>query len=520
MDAIQELMTLPNQFFGAAFLLVGVALALKRVPPREWGGYFVSLGILGTFTGILWALMGFDTAAIDQSVPRLLDGMRTAFATSVVGMALAIISRLGSTLTTDRARFGDPTALDYYLELQKQTEALKAVQRSIGGDGDKSLLTQIQLMRADMSEFHKKLGEQSTEALIQALEKVIGDFNHNLTTQFGENFKALNEAVGRMVGWLDQHRDLVEQSHEQLRAAIVALQNAGESQERAAIVLAKVAQAAAQVATEAQRGVAAVQPLPGLLASLRQEVQGYTGDATALSTSVAFLAERVQVFTEAQGALTTALQRLDELAATSADTTQALRVMGQTAADGSVQVVKLHEETQRAVREGGDTLRTEIRQSHSHAVGSVEEMTTRTLGHMTKLHEETQRSLREGGEMLSEEILRANEQVRQAMREEVLKEVKLTASQVQKIHRELMEQVWSDLRLYGQKNHEAIEQQVQALDNAMEEQLQKSMNLLAGKLASLSEKFVRDYTPLTNELARLVQLARQAQDARQRGPHG
>ena len=52
-----------------------------------------SLGILGTFTGILIGLLNFNVDEIDKSVPDLLEGLKIAFATSIVGISAAIIFR-------------------------------------------------------------------------------------------------------------------------------------------------------------------------------------------------------------------------------------------------------------------------------------------------------------------------------------------------------------------------------------------------------------------------------------------
>lgn len=45
-----------------------------------------TLGVLGTFYGITIGLMHFDTADLDKSIPGLLDGLKTAFFTSLAGM--------------------------------------------------------------------------------------------------------------------------------------------------------------------------------------------------------------------------------------------------------------------------------------------------------------------------------------------------------------------------------------------------------------------------------------------------
>ena len=49
--------------------------------------------------------------------------------------------------------------------------------------------------------------------------------------------------------------------------------------------------------------------------------------------------------------------------------------------------------------------------------------------------------------------------------------------------------------------------QVERFDLAMEEELNKALRTFGYQLTALSEKFVNDYTPLTNRLKEVVELA-------------
>jgi len=53
----------------------------------------VSIGLLGTFWGIFIGLAEFDSQQISESIPKLLDGMKTAFHTSLVGMSLSLLMK-------------------------------------------------------------------------------------------------------------------------------------------------------------------------------------------------------------------------------------------------------------------------------------------------------------------------------------------------------------------------------------------------------------------------------------------
>lgn len=50
-----------------------------------------TLGVLGTFLGITVGLIAFDSSDLDKSIPSLLDGLKTAFLTSLAGMIGSII---------------------------------------------------------------------------------------------------------------------------------------------------------------------------------------------------------------------------------------------------------------------------------------------------------------------------------------------------------------------------------------------------------------------------------------------
>lgn len=62
---------------------------------RKWTDQLPSiistLGVIGTFVGITKGLMSFNTSTLDQSIPVLLEGLKTAFWTSLVGMAGSLI---------------------------------------------------------------------------------------------------------------------------------------------------------------------------------------------------------------------------------------------------------------------------------------------------------------------------------------------------------------------------------------------------------------------------------------------
>jgi len=175
-----------------------------------------TMGIFGCFVGIALALLNFDPKDVTNSVPELLNGVKTAFWASVCGVAGALAIKL-------RQRFGAAPVQSSNDEqktasIEDVVTAISLLRKSIAGENDSSLISQIKLMRQEqndnanglrksLDEFADKVSELGSKALIEALQKVISDFNAQLNEQFGENFKQLNMAVEKLVVWQQQYKD-------------------------------------------------------------------------------------------------------------------------------------------------------------------------------------------------------------------------------------------------------------------------------------------------------------------------
>lgn len=211
-----------------------------------------TLGVLGTFTGIFLGLLDFDVANIDDSVPRLLDGLKVAFVTSICGMAAMILLRsfqavvpqpvAGESGATPDIIHGTLEAIKEGIDKASQMEqqALDELRKAVSAEADSSLLTQVQKLRTDVKDgqaelirefrqFAETMAENNSKAIIEALENVIRDFNTQLNEQFGENFRQLNQAVGALLKWQENYRQHVENLEARFGAAMQGI----EASERA-----------------------------------------------------------------------------------------------------------------------------------------------------------------------------------------------------------------------------------------------------------------------------------------------
>ncbi|MEZ3187784.1 hypothetical protein HZR81_23215, partial [Pseudomonas sp. LM13] len=218
----------------------------------------VSLGILGTFVGIVIGLLDFDAHDIKGSIEGLLDGLRTAFITSLVGMSLSILLKALDAwwFAPARGRAEQPDSVTpehIHGVLTQQVKLLEELNQSLAGNEEGSLAGQLKLMRTDVSDFrngidrtHREfqeklflhltlfgemLAKSATETVIEALRQVIQDFNKHLVEQFGDNFKALNESVGKMNEWQVLYKEHVEALEARIELAIHELERTATANE-------------------------------------------------------------------------------------------------------------------------------------------------------------------------------------------------------------------------------------------------------------------------------------------------
>ena len=223
-------------------------LISRKGKQKDFRSTIVSIGVLGTFVGIFIGLWNFDSNNISGSVPKLLDGLKTAFITSIVGMLCAVLLSIVQKFKGNAEAEDEITALN---SIDKKLSQLEAVVKNSENsfltnrilysidDNIKNLSSDISGVKSELNKNQERLldflkeklatidsnlkeavqtlSRGATEEIIKALENVIQDFNNNLTDQFGDNFKLLNESVLKMIEWQESYKSSIQEFEKQLR---------------------------------------------------------------------------------------------------------------------------------------------------------------------------------------------------------------------------------------------------------------------------------------------------------------
>lgn len=134
--------------FGVALLMAGKGMAPRFTAYAPT--LLTSLGILGTFTGIVIGLLNFDPTQLDASIGKLLNGLKTAFITSIAGMFAGIFFKVVSTIwlkPTEAESESEVEPADILAKLDEQTRLLESTRDAVAGSEESSLAGQVKLLR-------------------------------------------------------------------------------------------------------------------------------------------------------------------------------------------------------------------------------------------------------------------------------------------------------------------------------------------------------------------------------------
>lgn len=186
-----------------------------------------SIGIFGTFLGVALGLMDFDSTDIEGSVPPLIEGLKTAFWSSIAGLLAAMTIKLRHVLNHVRnyetetkytgATVDDLATLlgDIRLILNNSGLADIGVRMESSTQGLERHLGKLEQV---IGQYQQEMVDANSHALTSAISDLMNSFNDKITVQYGDNFRQLNEAVGLMVQWQDNYKGELAKLLEQQKA--------------------------------------------------------------------------------------------------------------------------------------------------------------------------------------------------------------------------------------------------------------------------------------------------------------
>ena len=179
---------------------------------------FTSLGILGTFIGLVWGLKNFqptDYEVMTSSVSALVDGIKVAFLTSIYGVALSVVYTFGmksgySAMSQAMQDFLDrfhalvlPTAENESWNLlvssqKTQTEAMKQMAEQFSVQMADSVEIVITSTFQKMNDSLDVLTASVTKGQQDAIREILDTFLSEMHGSFQMQFEDFNDALAEL----------------------------------------------------------------------------------------------------------------------------------------------------------------------------------------------------------------------------------------------------------------------------------------------------------------------------------
>jgi len=492
----------------------------------------VSLGILGTFVGIVIGLLDFDAHDIKGSIEGLLDGLRTAFITSLVGMTLSILLKALDAwwFAPARGRAEQPDSVTpehIHGVLTQQVKLLEGLNQSLAGNEEGSVAGQLKLMRTDVSDFrngvdrtHREfqeklflhltlfgemLAKSATETVIEALRQVIQDFNKHLVEQFGDNFKALNDSVGKMNEWQVLYKEHVEKLEARIELAINELERTATANEVISRALSSSEQSIGSIEGHCQSIPTAIGQLEPVLQANQKQVgvlEEHLGTFVAMRDQAISAVPQIQQHMETlskelsvgmQGVISTMHDGALEFGRSVDRTNTALTESAHVVSSKSEQIA---ENMQDAAQEFGASVRETLENMMSNSKALEQQMGQAVAQAASSMAE----VFRQATGQIQEGLTSSVEATMNTLRSSVESSLSQTESQIQGSANRTMGAVEAQVREATERASASLQIQLNAMDQAIGRELEKVFKEMGSALATISRRIADDHAELAQRV--------------------
>lgn len=555
----------------------------KKAKQSEFVQYIPTLlttiGIFGTFLGIVLGLLEFNQLDIEASIPPLLEGLKTAFITSLAGIFSSLIFKTLSTFS-----FLKPKQIKNIVEhaspeailsaIRAQLEQTKILKEALVGNEESTLFGQLKLLRADINDhaklsiknqqeqstnqqvlalkqqenfdgfsqqlwvklqdFADTLSKSATEQVIEALKQVICDFNNNLTEQFGENFKQLNDAVLKLVDWQENYKLQLGEMTQQYAQGVeaisqtqVAVAHIGEQTKAIPesmndlkgimdVNQHQIAELERHLEGFALMRDEAVKAVPEIRSQVQNTVNDISEAVSVANDHYKVLLSESDLYIKAH--VKTSHQLLEKF---SDETQKGMNIVSERLIEGSELISKNIDiaaiefannttKTNLVLQTSGENIQfqaqgiqdklEETLSAVNRMVGEMVSSLTVDVKEITNTMKQANQNLVTDTEQVRELVVKSIEKLQQRLNEVIDDVATQQINQAKRTFDAMEDQVKQQVGLTA----EAVDSQLKLIDSAMQQEINRVMNEMGQALAQVSGKFVEDYVKLTNAMNDII----------------
>lgn len=515
---LEQIMTRENIVFGS--IMIGIfGWSMRKISknPKEIStlpNLVAALGIIGTFYGISMGLLHFDTNNINESIPKLLDGMKTAFGTSLVGLVLSnflksyqshkrksLESKLEKNLEDislekiailmvemkESIVLSNKELVESIVEMknnnkqvsEENREMTKYLVESLIGEKESTLVSQMRTLRENMVEAQnlaqeklntglEKMGNQldnlvqTNNAISSEIERgngvLIEEFRTFAKNMSENNMKAFTEAIQKCIK--DLNNQLQEQFGENFKHLNLAVEKLLDWQ----INYKETIEKATENQIEIYKGIEKAKTLLNEISEKSLSIVEVTNK----------LGDKIVTFDTQQQNLTRSIEVLNKVSVEAKDLLPNL-----------------------------DSYMVQIKNKTLATTENMGEITKISTDNIKKQHLESTEALKN----ITDSLKSASDLNIKAI-EEQISGIEKAVARLENEGFTLTKKISDNIQVMVKDNNSNLETSIKNINNLLSATLNTSLQSLGEQLAAVSEKFVSDYTPLTIELQKVVNIAK------------
>jgi hypothetical protein len=518
-----------TDIFSITMLLLFVIAVFSKASNRflEFLAYapslLTSLGILGTFTGIVIGLFDFNIEHIDSSIALLLDGLKTAFITSILGISLSLILKLFMQIYQPaRYATADITMEDLHNAMHSQVMATESLASTMMDNQNEFLATQQQLtdvarehqhafvenqrqLAAENREIELKnqqdflsnqeaylekldssvarFAQEGVRSLVSEMHAVVKDFNHHVQTEFGENFQQFGEhldlfsnTITSLGNEFGEHEERMQYWTEHCDANVISLVRVRNELEDVGGLLSKVPEFVGSfggVMEQSQQQLSTINELLHNYGNISQRINDILPD----------MGDKLTTFTQS----TATLQQL-----MTEDIKQVVDAYRDTLVDAQANALA----PITAWQEQLDSSQSKLHDSYQQSVASMTKQ-SQTLEQQIKLISNALETMSTLDSKLIDKIVEQSIAVHRSGMQEL-------AVHQAKTHQEMSHSLTKLIQQNHSQNERTMERQIDNIENHMEREIEQVMRTMGEALGMISGQFTRDYQGLITQMQGLL----------------
>lgn len=478
-----------------------------------------SMGILGTFTGIVIGLFDFDINHVEASISILLEGLKTAFITSILGITLSLILKVFCQSYQPK-RFKKPeiTVEHLYNTMCQQLMATESLANNIQSNQDSFLATQREIAEASRSYQHEFIDNQKTlaeenraielknqedflknqaaylekldssvtrfaregvQSLVQDMHEVVKDFNRHIELEFGENFEkfgqrldSFGDITNALAAEFGQHEERIQYWTEHCDANVLSLVRVRNELEDVCDLLANIPSFVESFSTMVEQG-------QNQMSLTTESLQAYSDLSEKINQALPEISSKLNTYADST-------QLLDKLV--SEDLANALNNYHGTILDAQQNVLVPIKEWQKQL----DDSVSSMTEGYHSAVENMKQQSASLQEQVAVIQQSVKSLSNIDGELINAVLTQTIQSHRQAMQELAIHQAKT--------HQEMTQSLSELIHKNHTQSERSMTRHIDAIENHLEKEIDDVMSKMGEALGLISGQFARDYHALIAQM--------------------